>query len=87
MGNKTDLRDQQVITQAEGKKLAKDLNVGFAETSALTNDNVENTFMTLLEGKDIFYSEIQKKKKQEGNYEKLNQGFPKEQKPLSEEKC
>jgi hypothetical protein len=36
------------VTTNEGKKLAASLGVMFAETSALTNENVENTFTSML---------------------------------------
>lgn len=38
------------MTTAEGKRLAKELGVYFEETSALTNDNVEHSFMLMFEG-------------------------------------
>jgi GTPase SAR1 family protein len=52
VGNKLDLRknSEQAVTANEGKKLAASLGVLFAETSALTNENVENTFSIMLEG-------------------------------------
>lgn len=50
VGNKLDLRknSEQAVTTNEGKKLAASLGVMFAETSALTNENVENTFISML---------------------------------------
>jgi GTPase SAR1 family protein len=51
VGNKLDLKKnyEQVVTTNEGKKLASQLGVLFAETSALTNENVEASFMLMLE--------------------------------------
>jgi GTPase SAR1 family protein len=52
VGNKLDLRknSEQAVTANEGKKLAASLGVMFAETSAHTNENVESTFTSMLEG-------------------------------------
>lgn len=52
VGNKLDLRknSEQAVSASEGKKMAASLGVMFAETSALTNENVENTFTAMLEG-------------------------------------
>ena len=54
VGNKLDLKKnyEQVVSTSEGKKLASQLGTHFAETSALTNENVEATFMMMLEGID-----------------------------------
>ena len=49
VGNKADLRSIQVVSTTEGKSLAKELGCFFEETSALTGDNVESTFMDMLE--------------------------------------
>ncbi|KAH0791534.1 ras-related protein Rab-37-like isoform X3 [Histomonas meleagridis] len=46
-GNKCDLEEQRVISKHEGKNLAKRLGVGFVETSALSNTNVDETFIAL----------------------------------------
>ena len=40
IGNKNDLLDKRVITKEDAKQLAKDLNLGYIETSALTGENV-----------------------------------------------
>ena len=51
VGNKTDLKDRQAVSTSEGKKLAKEEGLLFEETSALTNENVEQMFMNLLHRK------------------------------------
>ena len=50
VGNKLDLKKnhEQVVNTSEGKKLANQLGALFAETSALTSENVEATFMMML---------------------------------------
>ncbi len=67
VGNKLDLRknSELAVSSIDGKKLANSLGVLFAETSAITNENVENTFMLMLEGICPSIQEIQKRKKQE----------------------
>lgn len=47
IGNKNDLLDQRRIDISEGLELAKKLNLQFIETSALTGENVEESFHTL----------------------------------------
>jgi len=48
IGNKNDLLDRRIET-SEGADLAKKLNLQFIETSALTGENVEESFKTLAE--------------------------------------
>ena len=43
VGNKCDSPDR-VVTEEEGKKLAEDFNMSFFETSAKTNQNVNEVF-------------------------------------------
>lgn len=50
VGNKSDLKADQVVTTAEGKRLAKELGCFFEETSAITGDNIDSTFKNMLEG-------------------------------------
>jgi hypothetical protein len=50
------------VTTAEGKRLAKELGVYFEETSALTNDNVEHTFMLMFEGTCILIEKFRKER-------------------------
>jgi Ras-related protein Rab-1A len=44
IGNKNDLLDGRVITNEEANQIAKELNLGYIETSALTGENVINAF-------------------------------------------
>jgi len=44
IGNKNDLLDGRVITTEEANQIAKELNLGYIETSALTGENVINAF-------------------------------------------
>lgn len=46
-GNKSDLENDRVVQQDEGKALAEEYNVQFFETSALTGQNVEAMFTAL----------------------------------------
>ena len=49
IGNKKDLAKYIKITSEKGSKLAKSLNLGYIETSALTGENVEYAFYTIAE--------------------------------------
>ena len=44
VGNKVDLTTSRVISTEEGMELAKELNIYYMETSAKTNQNIENVF-------------------------------------------
>lgn len=52
IGNKIDLQANRRITFDEGKKLAKEMNAEFLETSAKLNNNVTDAFTTLLNAID-----------------------------------
>ncbi|KAK8791287.1 hypothetical protein WA171_002234, partial [Blastocystis sp. BT1] len=49
IGNKCDLEAQRAVSTEEGKKLAEKFGIPFAETSAQTNTNVDEAFMSLAE--------------------------------------
>ena len=51
VGNKSDLKDQRVISTDVGAAFAETHLMGFIETSALSGENVNNAFMTLINGK------------------------------------
>jgi len=46
-GNKSDLVDQKKVNSEEIVNLAKDLNLEYIETSALSGENVDNAFYRL----------------------------------------
>lgn len=48
-GNKSDLVDQRKVQESEGLALAKELNLEYIETSALTGNNVEYAFYKIAE--------------------------------------
>ena len=48
-GNKSDLIDQRKVQESEGLALAKELNLEYIETSALTGNNVEYAFYKIAE--------------------------------------
>ncbi|CAF0999705.1 unnamed protein product [Adineta steineri] len=58
IGNKSDLVDQRKISQEKATNLAKELNVSYLETSALSASNVEQAFQTLVTS--IFYKKMPK---------------------------
>ncbi|NVM29058.1 MAG: GTP-binding protein [Candidatus Helarchaeota archaeon] len=47
LGNKSDLVDQRKVTKEEISKLAKELNIDYIETSALSGENINNAFHKL----------------------------------------
>ena len=47
LGNKADLHNQKVVSTEQASKLAKELNLVYFETSALTGENIENCFKNL----------------------------------------
>jgi small GTP-binding protein len=49
LGNKSDLVDERKISKESAIKFAKELNFGYIETSALTGENVEQSFKTIAE--------------------------------------
>jgi small GTP-binding protein len=48
-GNKSDLVDERKVQESEGLALAKELNLEYIETSALTGSNVEHAFYKIAE--------------------------------------
>ena len=49
VGNKCDLVEQRVITKEKGEEKAKELNIPFFETSALSDININEIFRELVE--------------------------------------
>ena len=49
VGNKCDLEEQRVITKEKGEEKAKELNIPFFETSALSDININEIFKELVE--------------------------------------
>jgi len=47
VGNKCDMLDERVVNTHEGEKLAREFNMGFWETSAKNNLNVEESFHSI----------------------------------------
>ena len=67
VGNKKDLKEERIISEEEGKKLAKENDFLFFETSAKTGENVNKIFQSLFE---IIVKDIEKdikSKKEESN--------------------
>jgi Ras-related protein Rab-2A len=58
IGNKSDLDGRRAVTYSEGETFAKQHGLIFLETSAKTDDNVEDAFKKTAE---VIYSKIQKK--------------------------
>ena len=48
VGNKNDLEEQRQISKEEGENKARELNVAFLETSALTGDNLDKAFEIMM---------------------------------------
>ena len=50
VGNKVDLsKEQRIVTEEEGEKLAKENKISFYEASSCTGENVDNIFMRMTE--------------------------------------
>ena len=49
LGNKSDLEDKRVINEEKGKKLAKENNINFYETSAENGANIDKAIIDLVE--------------------------------------
>ena len=62
-GNKCDLEDRRIVSKAEGEELAAKLKCKFYETSALTNYQIHDTFVTLV--RDIIAETKPKKTEEE----------------------
>lgn len=75
VGNKSDLKSEQVVTTAEGKRLAKELGCFFEETSAITGDNIESAFRNMLEGTRWLFRDTETKEAGVGAQER-GQGLP-----------
>ena len=53
LGNKSDLKDKIEVSNSEALAVAKDLNLEYIETSALTGENVNQVFESI--GEMLFY--------------------------------
>ena len=47
IGNKSDWTDKRVVTEEQGRELARELDIQFMETSAKVNEGVEEAFFEL----------------------------------------
>ena len=50
IGNKSDLEDKRQVTKEDAEQKAKNFNVAFMETSALSGNNIEHAFDTMVKG-------------------------------------
>ena len=57
VGNKIDLIDKRIITNADGKKLSEEIKIKYYETSAKDSIGVNEVFENLVKDMDNFYSE------------------------------
>ena len=57
VGNKIDLIDKRIITNADGNKLAEEIKIKYYETSAKDSIGVNEVFENLVKDMDNFYSE------------------------------
>ena len=48
IGNKSDLEDQRQVTKEQGEDKAKELDLAFLETSALSGNNLEKAFQIMI---------------------------------------
>ena len=71
IGNKSDLKEERVITKEEGEKVAKQYNLKFYETSCKNGDNVENCFIDLAR-QIIDKIKERKRNNSQDNIKKLN---------------
>ena len=55
LGNKSDLEEKRIISEEEGKNLAKKININFYETSAQNGANIEKAIDNLV--KDVINDE------------------------------
>merc|ERR1711908_213804 len=47
LGNKSDMPEKKMVTKEQGEQLAKEFDIQFFETSAKTNENVEEAFTAI----------------------------------------
>jgi GTPase SAR1 family protein len=48
IGNKCDMQEKRVVSYEKGEALANELKIKFFETSALSNYNIEEAFMSII---------------------------------------
>ena len=60
VGNKIDLIDKRIITNADGKKLSEEIKIKYYETSAKDSTGVKEVFENLVKDMDNLYSEQHK---------------------------
>jgi small GTP-binding protein len=82
IGNKSDLKDERVISYQEGVQMASDIsemgypNISYIETSALTGDNIKDAFRLISYHYIKKSKEIEEKRLEEEILNEMNQILP-----------
>ena len=71
IGNKCDLEDQRQVTKEQGEDKAKELDLAFLETSALSGNNLEKAFQIMINEvykkcQEVIVGETEEKKVDQG---------------------
>jgi len=67
VGNKADLGSERVVSEEEGKALAKQWGCPFVECSAKTNDHISEIFLACLDDVDQHNTSVPPKKEKESS--------------------
>ena len=85
IGNKIDLKEEREISEDDGKKIAKEYNMNYYETSAKENIGINELMKDLI--KDILNSRLKIKNEKETNNNDKNEIKIEQIKTKNENEC
>ena len=87
IGNKCDMENKREVSKEEGEERAKSFGCAFMETSALSGDNIEKAFETMISAIYQKYGNENSEEDDFGKFEKGEDLKPEKVKDTTKKKC